>query len=144
MLKSITPHLPSLHAWRSDTSISMRSPASCFVGFRLDAWDIVGAGAVWMCACFVRSWNQCFSASCFSWLTLFILQVLRCRSRESNRAPQYLPVLRAKFGQYLWMYLRCDFPNSCFARYTRASLLIRRIFVFGTSWNIEVSLEPDR
>ena len=47
MVKSITPHLPSLPAWRSKWHINQHEiAASCFLGFRLDTSDMDGAGAV--------------------------------------------------------------------------------------------------
>ncbi len=85
VLKSITPHLPSLASCLTKRQINQHEiPASCFVGFRLDTTDIDGAGAVWMCVC---SWDLRTSVSALHASRGF-LQVLRCRSRKSSRAPQ--------------------------------------------------------
>ena len=140
MLKSITPHLPSLPRWRSDTSTSVRLSASYFVGFRADTSEIggAGAGAVGMCACFVRSWNQNLSASCFSWLMLFILQVLRCitRIQQCTTVP----------SSALW-HIGTVFSNVIALRLSEKLFceihkgLVRNFENLGISWNIDVSVE---
>jgi hypothetical protein len=53
MLKSITPHFPSLSARRSDTSsIIIRSLASCFVEFFLGTSDLASRCRCCLCTTF--------------------------------------------------------------------------------------------
>ena len=59
MLKSKATLSPSLVASRRETSMSMRSAATCLVGVCSETSEIGGAGVVWMCACLARSSNQC-------------------------------------------------------------------------------------
>ena len=55
MLKSSATLPPSLPGSLSETSMSKRSAASCFVGLRSETSEIGGADVVWMCACLARS-----------------------------------------------------------------------------------------
>ena len=94
MLKSNTPHLSSRPGWRSDTFTSMRSPASCFVGFRADTSEIGGAFRGWCCSsckfsgvchanptvyhstfqCFVTHWDSIFECNCVATFRKVVLR----------------------------------------------------------------------
>ncbi len=74
MLKSISSRLMK---WEADRNVLRRQPCD--------------ASTVWIgCACCVRSWYQCLTLHA-SMVNLFI-QVLKCRSRESNSTTNFLIV----------------------------------------------------